>query len=146
VQHCIIWKLLPARLIQNKHMSLKAVVNFFNGTNQLEESVGNFVTKAVEKSIAVMERNIKVRTPVKEGHLKRSIRSRMIDAFSGEAYNEAVEGGKEINYAIYQEYGTKYIAPRAMFRRGVADSEKRITDIFAEEARNLKNPPDAKAK
>lgn len=127
-------------------MSLKAVVQFFNGTDQLEDSVGNFVTKAVARSVKVMERNVKVRTPVVEGHLKRAIRSRTTGAFSGEVYNETVEGGQEVNYAAYVEYGTRYMAPRAMFRKGVADSESRIQQIFQEEARALKNPPAGKAK
>lgn len=109
-----------------------------NGRSGLEDNIANFVTKAVDKSTKVMERNVKVNTPVKDGHLKRSIRSRMTDAFSGEVYNEASEGGREINYAVFIEYGTRHIAPRAMFRKGVAQSEDQIISIFGQEAKNVK--------
>ena len=119
-------------------MSLKAVVQFLNGTDVLEGNVANFVKRAVDKSTKIMERNVKVNTPVKEGHLKRSIRSRMTGDFSGEVYNEAVEGGKQIDYAVHVEYGTKHMAPRAMFRKGVAQSEKQIEQAFADEAKKVK--------
>lgn len=85
-----------------------------------------------------MTRNVKVATPVKEGHLKRSIADRMTSPFSGEVYSGATEGGKEINYAVFIEYGTRYIAPRAMFRKGVAASEDQIMQIFADQARAVK--------
>lgn len=120
-------------------MSLKVIVNFFDGTAKLEKGIGKFIDTAVQKSVKLMERNVKVNTPVKEGHLRRSIRSRQVGFGKAEVYNEAVEGGKEINYAIYQEYGTRYIAPRAMFRKGVAQSEDKIKDIFREEARRVKD-------
>lgn len=120
-------------------MSLKVIVNFFDGTAKLEKGIGKFIDTAVQKSVKLMERNVKVNTPVKEGHLRRSIRSRQVSFGKAEVYNEAVEGGKEINYAIYQEYGTKYIAPRAMFRKGVAQSEDKIKDIFKEEAKKVRD-------
>lgn len=120
-------------------MSLKVILNFLDGTSQLEKGIGQFVERAVQKSVKVMERNIKVNTPVKEGHLKRSIRSKSTGFGKAEVYNEAVEGGQEINYAIYQEYGTRYIAPRAMFRKGVAQSEDKIKSIFKEEAKSVRD-------
>lgn len=120
-------------------MALKITVSFNKLSGKIEKGVGRFVDRAVQKSVKVMERNVKVNTPVKDGHLRRSIRSRKTGFGQGEVYNEAVEGGREIHYAIYQEYGTKHIAPRAMFRKGVAQSEKKIKEIFAEEAAKLRD-------
>jgi HK97 gp10 family phage protein len=118
-------------------MALKAVIKFINNRNVVNREIGKFITRAVSRSIKVMERNVKVNTPVKEGHLRRSIQSRMTGQTSGEVFNAAVEGGREINYAVHVEYGTRHMAPRAMFRKGVADSEDRIKEIFAEEARKV---------
>lgn len=120
-------------------MALKLTINFKTRTQQLQEGVGKFVDRAVQKSVKVMERNVKINTPVKHGHLRRSIHSRSTGFGKGEVYNEAVEGGKEITYAIYQEYGTRHIAPRAMFRKGAGQSQKEIQSIFAEEARKVRN-------
>lgn len=119
-------------------MGFKTIVQFLNGTPQLESGVSKFINRAVDKSTKIMERNVKVNTPVREGHLRRSIRSRMTGEYNGEVYNEAIEGGKEINYAVYVEFGTKYMAPRAMFRKGVAMSEDKIKQTFADEAKNVK--------
>lgn len=118
---------------------LKAIVKFINGTDAFEGQAAAFVERSVNRATKVMERNVKVNTPVQEGHLRRSIRSRMTGQFSGEVYNEAVEGGKTINYAAFVEYGTAHMAPRAMFRKGVAQSEEQIKAIFGEEARKLKS-------
>lgn len=120
-------------------MSLRATLSFKNFRPNFETGLGKAIDRAVQRSVKVMERNVKYETPVREGHLRRSIRSRKTAPGEGEVYNEAVEGGKEIDYAIYVEYGTKYMAPRAMFRKGVAMSEKRIIDIFAEEARKVED-------
>lgn len=118
-------------------MSLKAIVEYIDNSDNVRKGIRDFVDIAVKKSIKVMERNVKVNTPVKHGHLRRSIRSRMTGFGQGEVYNEAVQGGKEINYAVYMEYGTKYVAPRAMFRKGVGQSEERIQQIFKEEAKRV---------
>jgi len=117
---------------------LKAILKYKSNTSNLETGIGKFIDRAVKKSLAVMERNVKVNTPVKEGHLRRSITHRTTGFGKGEVFNQAVEGGKEINYAIYQEYGTKHIAPRAMFRKGVGQSQEKIKQIFKEEAQKVK--------
>ena len=118
-------------------MSLKAVVKFSNGTKQLETGAGEFVNNAVNKAILVMERNVKVNTPVLHGHLKRSIASRMTGFGQGEVFTNPIEGGVEINYAIHVEYGTKHMAPRAMFRKGIEQSKEKIMEIFADEAKKV---------
>ena len=133
-------------------MELKAIVNYKSYLSETEKGIGEFVNIAVEKSIAVMERNIKVNTPVKHGYLKRSITSKMTGFGQGEVFTnpignvakgtskkKGIAQHKEVSYAVHVEYGTKYMAPRAMFRKGVAQSEEKIKDIFQHEAWRVKN-------
>ena len=122
-------------------MGLKATLKYISHLNVVNREIGKFITRAVDRSSKVMERNVKAQMHkgwgVQDGHLRRSIHSRMTSKTSGEVYNEATEGGREINYAVHVEYGTRHMAPRAMFRRGVAESEPRIKEIFKEEARKV---------
>lgn len=116
---------------------LKARVDFKNYTNDAINGAGKFIEIAVGKSILLMERNIKANTPIRTGTLARSITSKKTGFGEGEVFSAPVAGGKEINYAIHVEYGTQHMAPRAMFRKGVAQSEERIKQIFAEEAQKM---------
>lgn len=113
---------------------LKATIEFLNFRAPVENRIQKFVENAVGKSVLVMERNIKANTPVREGHLRRSIVSRVTGLGRGEVRTQAVEGGREIDYAKYVEFGTMHMAPRAMFRKGVRQSEDQIKDIFRNEA------------
>lgn len=114
---------------------LKATVNFLNNRPAVEKSISEaFLERATGRSLLLMERNIKVATPVREGHLKRSIFSRSTGFGKGEVRTAAVEGGQQINYAVFVEYGTRHQAPAAMFRKGVANSEAGIKEIFSYEA------------
>lgn len=112
---------------------LKASVKFDNNTDQAITGIGKNISIAVQKSLAVLDRNIKVNTPVRDGTLRRSITQRLLNPFAGEIYTAPLMDGKEVNYAVHVEYGTKYMAPRAMFRKGVAQSEEKIQQIFDEE-------------
>jgi HK97 gp10 family phage protein len=112
---------------------LKASVTFKNHTDEALTGVGKAISTAVQKSLAVMERNIKVNTPIRSGTLARSITQRLNTPFDGDIFTAPLVDGKEIDYAIHVEYGTKYMAPRAMFRKGVAQSEKKIEQIFNDE-------------
>lgn len=112
---------------------LKASVTFNNRTDETIKKKSGSVSVAVQKSLAVLDRNIKVMTPVRHGTLRRSITQRLLSPTEGEIFTAPLVDGQEINYAIYVEFGTRYMAPRAMFRKGVAMSEERIKAIFEEE-------------
>lgn len=114
-------------------MAIKTTITFKNNRVPVERAVLESIDRATERSAALLSRNVKVNTPVKEGHLKRSIAFRKTGIGSAEVYNASVEGGREINYAVHVEYGTRYMAPRAMFRKGAAQSEKPIQGIFKQE-------------
>lgn len=110
----------------------KATVSFKSHTKEVETGIAKKINLGVQKSLAILEGAIKINTPVKHGHLRRSISNHMTDEFSGEVFTGVVEGGAEINYAKHVEYGTKFMAPRAMFRKGAAASEDRIKGILNE--------------
>jgi len=128
-------------------MALKSLIKFIDHRAVVESKIGAFVNVAVEKSIKVIERNVKVNTPVKHGYLRRSITSKMTGFGKGEVFTNPVvsqtrkgkTSHKEVSYAVYVEYGTRYMAPRAMFRKGVGQSQKQIKAIFAEEAKKQKD-------
>lgn len=111
-------------------MNLKASIIFKNKTDDAIVGIEKNLAIAVEKSLYTLERAIKIETPVKHGNLKRSITKRMTGKFEGDVFTSPLEDGKELNYAIYVEYGTRYMAPRAMFRKGVANSEAEVDQIF----------------
>lgn len=132
-------------------MSLKASITFKNFRPGLEQGVGRFIDRAIEKSILVMERNIKVNTPVRHGYLRRSITSKKTGFGKGEVFTnpigsvtkqtatkKGIAKTKAVSYAVFVEFGTRFMAPRAMFRKGVGQSQKQIKQIFAEEAKNVK--------
>lgn len=131
---------------------LKAILNYKSYVPQTEKSIGEFVNVAVEKSLAIMERNIKVNTPVLHGYLRRSITSKMTGFGKGEVFTnpigsvtkgtakkKGISQHNEVSYGVFVEYGTKHMAPRAMFRKGVAQSENQIKDTFKTEAWRVKN-------
>lgn len=125
-------------------MSLKAVVKFFDKTKVFEKEAGKFITKAVARSAFLMEREIKVSATnsfnQRTGHLRRSIKARTKDLGFGKAEVKInpIDEGADVNYGVYLEYGTKYIAPKAFIRKGVANAESGIQKIFAEEAKKAK--------
>lgn len=133
-------------------MELKAVLNYKSYLTETEKGIGDFIDRAVGRSLLLMELNIKKETPVKHGYLKRSITSKKTGFGMGEVFTnpigsvtkssskkKSIAQHKEVSYAVYVEYGTKYMAPRAMFRKGVAQSEEGIKDIFQNEAWRVKN-------
>jgi len=119
-------------------MAFKASITFKSNKSAVQKELERFVDRATKKSARVMERNIKVETPVKTGMLRRSIASRDVAWGKSEVYSGAVVGGAQVDYAVHVEYGTRYQAPRAMFRKGVANSEPRIKEIFRDEAKKVK--------
>lgn len=116
---------------------LKAEVNYKSYVPETSQSIDRAIEVSVGKSLLVLERNIKANTPIRTGTLARSITSKKTGFGAGEVFTAPVAGGKEINYAIHVEYGTQHMAPRAMFRKGVEQSEEKINQIFAEETKKV---------
>lgn len=112
---------------------LKSEIKFTSKVPQAIESFADFIEAAVEKSLAVATNAVIKETPFDHGNLAKSIalQSRMTSKSSAEIRTN-------VKYAVYQEFGTKYMAPRAMFRKGVSMSQDRIKEIFNNEAKNVK--------
>lgn len=135
------------KLKQDIQIMIKATVTFNNKTKLVNSIVSKLIDSAVDTGSKIMERNIKVRTPVITGHLRRSITSKKTGFAKAEVFTNPVSSvtrkkvkqSKDITYAKYVEYGTKHMAPRAMFRKGVADSEEQIKQVFKKAGQDLYN-------
>lgn len=121
---------------------LKATVKFFDNKPAIERGSAAFVRKAVRRSSRAMERFIKLQARDSfnqiTGHLRRSITAHETTGFAeAEVRINPVREGADVNYALFLEYGTKHIAPRAFIRKGVDASKGKIQSIFKEEARKF---------
>ena len=71
----------------------------------------------------ILVNEIKIRTPVRTGRLKASIGYYL-------GLNKILSVFSNVLYAVFVEYGTRNMAPRAMFRRGIAAAKTKIKGIF----------------
>lgn len=127
---------------------LKSIVKLTNKSSSFEQGAEKFITRAVNRAVRIMEKNMKIEATSaftqRTGNLRRSIIAKESSGI-GKEFGKAEVGinpvreGADVNYGIYLEYGTKYIAPRAFIRRGAGKSEKEIQKVFAEEAQTLKS-------
>lgn len=83
------------------------------------------INQVVEKNTAEMQRTAKSVAPVDTGLLKRSI-SKTVTGSTGKVKSE-------VDYAIYQEYGTRF-QPGTPHIRPAFNKQK---DIFVEDLENL---------
>ena len=80
----------------------------FEGLEEIQKKLAKMLTpeqmeKALGKACAVVERSAKQKAPKGDGNLRRSITSRVLDAFTGEVFTP-------LEYAPYVEYGTGLFA------------------------------------
>ena len=71
------------------------------------------------KALRVAKRH----APVKTGHLRRNIGSRVLD--------ERLAIGdvrRKVPYMVYQEYGTRHIRPKRFLKRGLASVQQELSD------------------
>ena len=99
-------------------MALKFIQNL-----AVRQGVVNEMDNNIKKATAELETAIRNRTPVRTGNLKAHIDGRMVGFAKGEV-------ATNVEYAEYVEYGTSRMSPRAMFRRGANDVEKKGLKIF----------------
>lgn len=132
-------------------MALKAILTYKSNKKNVEQGVGRFIDRAVKASTREMERNVKKmgqalfykrqdgekRKHRRTGHLLRSVRSEHTGFGKGEIQINPIRHGADVNYGLFVEYGTRFMTPRPFIRRGVAASEKRIKEIFRDEARKV---------
>lgn len=99
-------------------MAVKFVQNL-----AVRQEVHDKLGRDIEHATAELETAIRNRTPVKTGNLKGHIDGRKVGWARGEV-------ATNVEYAEYVEYGTTRFSPRAMFRQGASDVEKKGISIF----------------
>jgi len=89
------------------------------------------IRKAIERFLikagTVVKASAKANAPVRTGRLRDSISSKV-----DKVRQEAVIG-PNVEYAIYQEFGTKYMKAQPYMRPALEDNIDNIRDIFVRE-------------
>ena len=78
----------------------------------------------------LMATKVQDETPVQTGYLKAHIKSTGKIEYAGKN-KLRTKITTPVNYAPHVEFGTKKMAPRAMFRKGIGNNTKLFTDTFA---------------
>lgn len=89
----------------------------------VRKEIADNLDKGILKVTALLETAIRNRTPVRTGNLKAHIDGRRTGWARGEV-------ATNVEYAEYVEYGTSKFSPRAMFRLGASDIEKKGLAVF----------------
>lgn len=84
----------------------------------MRQGLREFRDRITEETLTIALRQTKKHSPVKTGKLKRSIRK-----------ISATSIGTSVYYALYQEEGTQYNAPRFYFKRGLEDANRAMEKI-----------------
>jgi len=118
-------------------------VVFNDNTDKAKKEIENHKSESLKTAARVLEQKTKkaaTRSFTQQtGNLRRSITPRPVNNLTGDAdvwkvmcnpmrQSDAVN----VNYAIFLEYGTRYIAPRAFMRKGAADAKDAIRDKFSD--------------
>jgi len=89
------------------------------------------IRKAIERFLikagAVIKSSAKANAPVKTGRLRDSISSNV-----DKVRNEVIIG-PNVEYGVYQEFGTKYMKAQPYMRPALEDNVDNIRDIFIRE-------------
>jgi len=89
--------------------------------------ISQAIIKALDTSALVVKGQAKMLVPVKTGNLRASIGTRT-DKIRQEAWV-----GSPVEYAPYQEYGTKYMQAQPYLRPALEDKIDNIRDFFVRE-------------
>lgn len=89
-----------------------------------QKSIENKITKALAKSGMIVAADAKAKAPVKTGQLRDSINVKI----SG----KSAEIGTNVEYAIYQEFGTRYIKAHPYLIPALKENTDRIQETFKE--------------
>ena len=118
-------------------------VVFKDNTDKAKKEIEKHKSEALKKAARVLEGKTKkaaTRSFTQQtGNLRRSITPRPVNNLSGnqEVWKLLCNPMREsdavnVNYAIFLEYGTRYIAPRAFMRKGAQDAKSTIRDEFSD--------------
>jgi len=94
---------------------------------RLHPLISQAIIKALKEASLVVKTQAKMLAPVRTGHLRASI-GRRVEGLRQEAYV-----GSNVEYAEYQEYGTKYTAAQPYLRPALEQNVDNIRDFFIRE-------------
>jgi HK97 gp10 family phage protein len=94
---------------------------------RLHPLISKAIIKALNLSALVVKTAAKTLSPVRTGNLRASIGSR-VEGLRQEAYV-----GSNVEYAEYQEYGTKYMAAQPYLRPALEQNIDNVRDFFVRE-------------
>lgn len=108
------------------------IKGFAQFSRNLEKAGGNLekqLDTAISKSISLISRNAKLKTPVRTGNLVKGYRTK---------YGK-LEGvlANIVRYAPHVEYGTRRFSGRFYLKKGVEQSMGGIKDFFSRALKNV---------
>jgi HK97 gp10 family phage protein len=112
---------------------------YINNRDKTQKQIEDNLSKGIEAVIFNTEATIKIeftkfgKPPILTGDLRRSVTAKMEDKLKGVVFTASTEGTKEIDYAIYVEYGTVKMTPRPFMRNG-SESAKKTNNALMERA------------
>ena len=92
-------------------MNIEGLPELREKLNQLNEGMKRNVQDAMQFEAEVMKNTARARCPVRTGRLR--------DSIFAEVENWIVKLGAMAPYAVYQEFGTRYVQPRRFLSNAV---------------------------
>lgn len=110
-------------------VEIKGFAEFQRNLKRAGADVEKQLDVAISKSISLISRNAKTRTPVRSGNLLKGYRTK---------YGK-LEGvlANIVKYAPYVEYGTRRFAGRFYLKKGLDNSMGGIKDYFSKALKNV---------
>lgn len=101
--------------------------------NAARQLSGDAVFGAVQNATLMVQRDAKINAPVRYGFLRASI----IPTISAEGGRVVGTVGTNIEYAGFQEFGTRYITGRHYMGRALDDNRARIISMIQAAVRGV---------
>jgi HK97 gp10 family phage protein len=105
-------------------IEIGGVEDFARKMRRLDEAMRECVQDALNQTGQEVVRRARQLAPVRTGRLLQSIYAQMI-------YTWVVKVGCYVPYALFQEFGTRYISPRYFLTRALAETQTQFLTIIA---------------
>ena len=104
------------------------------GLDELQKALGkmgsnwqDYAGTALGKGLAVLESDAKIEAPVDTGRLRSSIGSQVVRGLGSEIVGKV---GSAVEYASYQEFGTRYQPGKAFLRPSLEKNLDRVIKLL----------------
>lgn len=97
------------------------------------KNIKDALNRAIKKSVFILEKNLKIESPVRTGRLRNSIHAGIV---IGDLQGSI---GPTVLYAKFVNYGTRFITPNPFIQRGANASLKEINQAFGDEIHKALN-------